>query len=84
MSDSQQQVEKIQEQIVSSTHPELAPVHEFIAQNAGTMVKLATFSAALFAFPIVTFFVTLHSLFDGKFLDLLSIHQPNCMVFIIR
>ena len=41
-------------------------VQEFIGRNASTMVKLSVFSASLFAFPIVTFFTTLHSLFDGK------------------
>lgn len=52
---------------ISKTDPELTPVHVFIGQNAGMLVKLLSFSAALFAFPIVTFFATLHSLFDGKY-----------------
>ncbi|KAG2206108.1 hypothetical protein INT47_003757 [Mucor saturninus] len=42
------------------------PLHVFIGQNAGVITKLLGFSAALFAFPIVTFFLTLHSLFDGN------------------
>ncbi|CAO3625997.1 unnamed protein product [Mucor hiemalis] len=41
-------------------------IQEFISRNAGTMVKLSVFSAALFAFPILTFFCTLHSLFHGN------------------
>lgn len=50
----------------SSSVAETTPVHVFIGQNAGMLVKLLGFSAALFAFPILTFFMTLHSLFDGK------------------
>ncbi|KAI9358842.1 hypothetical protein BD770DRAFT_387066 [Pilaira anomala] len=45
---------------------EATPVHVFISQNAGMLVKLLSFSAALFAFPILTFFCTLHSLFEGN------------------
>lgn len=45
---------------------EATPVHVFVSQNAGMLVKLLSFSAALFAFPILTFFCTLHSLFEGK------------------
>ncbi|KAI8088378.1 hypothetical protein BDF21DRAFT_217530 [Thamnidium elegans] len=45
---------------------EMAPIHAFIAKNAGMLVKLMTFSAALLAFPILTFFCTLHTLFEGN------------------
>lgn len=64
------QVQKQETQETSSSNQlqaGLTPVHVYISNNAGTLVKLATFSAALFAFPIVTFFLTLHSWFDGKY-----------------
>lgn len=38
----------------------------WISKNAGVFVKLMTFTAAIIAFPIVTFFLTLHSLFEGN------------------
>lgn len=55
-------------QVVSQQEQEMTSIQEFIGRNAGTMVKLSVFSAALFAFPIVTFFCTLHSLFDGLYM----------------
>jgi hypothetical protein len=61
MSDSKQQQTIVTNQQVS----EAAPLHAWISQNLDVLVKLMVFTAALFAFPIVTFFVTLHSLFDG-------------------
>ncbi|KAG2209367.1 hypothetical protein INT46_002610 [Mucor plumbeus] len=62
MSDSKQQQTIVTNQQVS----EAAPLHAWISQNLDVLVKLMVFTAALFAFPIVTFFVTLHSLFDGN------------------
>jgi hypothetical protein len=63
MSDVTKQPEQPQQR---EPHPGLTPFHMYLGNNAGTLVKLATFSAALFAFPIVTFFLTLHSWFDGN------------------
>ncbi|KAK4521861.1 uncharacterized protein ATC70_004399 [Mucor velutinosus] len=54
---------------VSVTKPnalETASLHSWIGENSGVLVKLMVFTAALFAIPIVTFFTTLHSLFDGN------------------
>lgn len=62
----EQQVQQQQQQL----DPEMKSIQEFIGRNAGTMVKLSVFSASLFAFPIVTFFCTLHSLFDGECHDI--------------
>lgn len=62
MSDSKQQQTAVTNQQASEASPLL---HVWISQNLDVLVKLMVFTAALFAFPIVTFFVTLHSLFDG-------------------
>jgi hypothetical protein len=61
MSDSQSS-----KQVVLEKTPEQVSIQEFIGRNSATMVKLSIFSASLFALPILTFFCTLHSLFDGK------------------
>ncbi|CAO3643053.1 unnamed protein product [Mucor fragilis] len=45
---------------------ENASLHQWIGENSSVLVKLMVFTAALFAIPIVTFFTTLHSLFDGN------------------
>ncbi|CAO0802388.1 unnamed protein product [Mucor circinelloides] len=45
---------------------ETMSLHSWIGENSSVLVKLMVFTAALFAFPIVTFFATLHSLFDGN------------------
>lgn len=62
MSDSKQQQTAVTNQQASEASTSL---HAWISQNLDVLVKLMVFTAALFAFPIVTFFVTLHSLFDG-------------------
>lgn len=62
MSDSKQQQTAVTNQQASEASPLL---NVWISQNLDVLVKLMVFTAALFAFPIVTFFVTLHSLFDG-------------------
>ncbi|CAO3699968.1 unnamed protein product [Rhizopus stolonifer] len=41
-------------------------LNAWIAENSGVFVKLMTFTAALFGFPILTFFLTLHSWFEGN------------------
>lgn len=45
---------------------DLGSIHVWISQNLNVLVKLFIFTAALFVFPILTFFLTLHSLFDGN------------------
>ncbi|KAL9548139.1 hypothetical protein MBANPS3_005820 [Mucor bainieri] len=45
---------------------ETASFHSWIGENSAVLVKLMVFTAALFAVPIVTFFATLHTLFDGN------------------
>ncbi|KAI8646133.1 hypothetical protein BD408DRAFT_410734 [Parasitella parasitica] len=60
MSDSKQTVAENQKANESIS------LHAYVAENSDVLVKLMVFTAALCAFPIVTFFMTLHSLFDGN------------------
>ncbi|KAI8064304.1 uncharacterized protein B0P05DRAFT_554898 [Gilbertella persicaria] len=45
---------------------ETVSIYAWVNDNLNVLVKLMVFTAALFAFPILTFFLTLHSLFDGN------------------
>ncbi|KAI8355139.1 hypothetical protein BD560DRAFT_407260, partial [Blakeslea trispora] len=51
--------------MTSQTEQETVSLQVWMNDNMGVLVKLIVFTAALFAFPILTFFLTLHSLFDG-------------------
>ncbi|KAI9283145.1 hypothetical protein BY458DRAFT_495571 [Sporodiniella umbellata] len=42
------------------------PFKVWIEENANVILKLMTFTAALLVGPILTFFLTLHSLFEGN------------------
>ncbi|OBZ90410.1 Vacuolar ATPase assembly integral membrane protein vma-21 [Choanephora cucurbitarum] len=45
---------------------ETVSLQVWMNDNMDVLVKLIVFTAALFAFPILTFFLTLHSLFEGN------------------
>ncbi|KAI9478283.1 MAG: vacuolar ATPase assembly integral membrane protein vma21 [Benjaminiella poitrasii] len=55
-----------QKQQITSPNKEFTPLYIWMGENSAVLVKLAVFTAALFALPIVTFFLTLHSLFEGN------------------
>lgn len=40
-------------------------LQQWITDNSGVFTKLITFTVALFAFPILTFFYTVHNWFEG-------------------
>jgi hypothetical protein len=63
MSDSTQQKKLTPQQ---QKVEDLGPLYVWISQNVNVLTKLFVFTAALFAFPILTFFATLHTLFDGN------------------
>lgn len=63
---------------------ETMSLHSWIGENSSVLVKLMVFTAALFAFPIVTFFATLHSLFDGMLgVFLLRVYVCVCMLIFV-
>lgn len=63
---------------------ETMSLHSWIGENSSVLVKLMVFTAALFAFPIVTFFATLHSLFDGMLsVFLLRVYVCVCVFMLI-
>jgi hypothetical protein len=40
-------------------------LQQWITDNSGVFTKLITFTIALFALPILTFFYTVHNWFEG-------------------
>jgi ABC-type Fe3+ transport system permease subunit len=52
--------------VANGKDTELSALYTWISVNLDVIYKLVFFTAALFAFPILTFFITLHSLFEGK------------------
>lgn len=52
--------------VANGKDTELTPLYTWISNNLHIIYKLVFFTAALFAFPILAFFLTLHSLFDGN------------------
>jgi hypothetical protein len=81
MSDStQQKTLTAQQQRIE----EMGPIYVWISQNLNVLIKLFVFTAALFAFPILTFFLTLHSLFDGNGIKILVYCESNSYFYVNR
>ncbi|KAI7906066.1 uncharacterized protein BX663DRAFT_498663 [Cokeromyces recurvatus] len=55
-----------QNQPIIDKEKEFPSLSVWVGNNSAVLVKLAVFTVALFALPIVTFYLTLHRFFDGN------------------